>query len=109
MFGGRVKEKRVSVSETLNRRSKQRERPKLFVDRAAFWRGFASAFNVWGNFYPIYYGRDPQRADYEALLSDWSMIGRDMERSIRRFEKAHAKELAEARQERLFDPDEETG
>ncbi len=64
---------------------------------------------MWGDFHPLYHGRDPQRADYEALYSDWLMIGRDMEHAIRRFEKEHAKEIYELRQGRLFDPDKDRG
>lgn len=99
----------MSVSETLSKRSKENERLKRSLKQDAFWRGVASAFNVWGNFYPLYHGRDPQRADYEALYSDWSMIGRDMERAIRRFEKEHAEKLHEVCQGRLFNPDEDRG
>lgn len=76
-----------------------------FLKDEAFWRGVASVFNVTGTFTPKYYGRDPNRADYEALSSDWEAIGQDMEHAIRRFEIEHAKDLRNAGQKRLFDPD----
>lgn len=82
-----------------------RNRSRFFFQEDAFWRGVASAFNVWGNFSPRYHGRDPQQADYEALRGDWEAIGRDMEVVLRRFEQEHAEELGQARsQQRLFDP-----
>jgi len=73
----------------------------------AFWRGFSNVFNINVRFTPRYYGRDPERADYEALRGDWEAIGRDMEHVIRRFEQEHAEGIkaAEAEQKRLFDPD----
>jgi hypothetical protein len=85
---------------------KGRENFPPFWKDDSFWRGFASAFDLTGHFTPRYYGRDPQRADHEALKGDWEAIGRDMERAIRRFEKEHAEEIEAAEQKRLFDPDE---
>lgn len=96
------------MAQILNKQwSERRKWP--FYKRDAFWRGVASAFNMRGDFRPLYYGRDPRQADYEALYSDWLMTGWDMERAIRRFEKEHAKELHEASQGRLFDPDKDQG
>lgn len=67
-------------------------------------KGFISAFDITGYFFtPRYYGRDPQRADYEALRGDWEAVGLDMRRVMRRFEIDHAEELAG--QQRLFDPE----
>lgn len=93
----------MGVAGTLKNR-RQAERFPSHGNRA-FWRGFASAFNFWGDFRPLYYGRDPVRADYDALRSDWETVGRDMERAIRHYELAHAEELGLTGQARLFDPD----
>lgn len=93
----------MSVSETLDKHESEK-RHRFFFQDDAFWRGFASMFNVWGNCSPLYHGRDPEQADYEALRSDWEAIGRDMETVLRRFEQEHAEELRQARQQRLFDP-----
>lgn len=82
-----------------------KRRPFFYRDDA-FWRGVTSAFNVWGNHRPLYLGRDPSRADYEALRSDWEAVGRDMEVVLRHFESEHAGELRRAGQQPLFDPDE---
>ncbi len=98
-----VKERRVSVSETLKKRS---ERSELrFFKQDAFWRGFASAFDLFGRGNRLlHHGHNPQQADYEALRGDWEAIGRDMEVVLYRFEQRHAKELRPAGQPQLFDP-----
>lgn len=95
----------MGVSETLNKQSKQNERLTWFFKQDAFWRGVASAFNIHGYFAPKYYGRNPRQADHEALQSDWEAISKDMRAVMRRFEQEHAKELQQAGQARLFDPD----
>ena len=95
----------MSASETLNKQSKQNERPKRFFEHDAFWRGVASAFNIHGYFAPKYYGRNPWQADREALQSDWEAMSKDMRVVMRCFEQEHAKELQQAGQARLFDPD----
>lgn len=95
---------------------KKRNRVSLpfFMDDA-FWRGVANVFSVSGYFFaasrPF---KDPTKADYEALKKDWEalsgdwiMVGRDMHRAVRRFESEHTDELRVARQERLFNPDDE--
>jgi len=70
---------------------------RSFLRDDAFWKGVASVFNLAGQFTPLYYGRDPEKADRAALRSDWEAVGRDMERVMRRFEQEHAKELTHAR------------
>ena len=102
-FGGRGSNG-MGAATTLKKRPSRGRRP--FYKHHAFWHGFASAFNVWGNFYPLYHGRDPRQADYEALRGDWEAVGRDMEVVLRRFEREHVEELRSAEQQRLFDPEE---
>lgn len=89
---------------TLKNRHEGKRRVPFYKD-AAFWRGVASVFNITGYFTPRYYGRDPHRADYDALRGDWEAIGWDMEKAVRRFEAEHAKEIEKIQQKRLFDPD----
>ncbi len=90
------------LSNPKKRRTKE-QRPPFYRDDA-FWRGFAGVFDFYGDFSLFHYERDPWRADYEALRSDWEAVGGDMRRAMRRFEIEHAEELAG--QGRLFDPDE---
>lgn len=87
---------------TLKKRNGEKQPP--FYREDAFWRGMASIFVSFKTFDPWYYRRNPQRADYEALQSDWEKIGMDFQRSIRRFE-AEYPGMKQVRQERLFDPD----
>lgn len=99
----------MSVSETLNKQSRGAKETEWtpFYRSDAFWRGFASVFDLFGrNNRLLYYGRDPQQADYEALRGDWEAVGADLRRVMVRFELQNHKVLVEARQQRLFDPDE---
>jgi hypothetical protein len=91
----------VGASRTPEKRGESS--PPFYRERA-FWKGFCSVFDISGSFNPLYYGRDPRRADYEALRADWEAIGRDMELALRRFEEEHAEEIEAAGQARLFDP-----
>jgi hypothetical protein len=78
---------------TLKNRPNGRKHRLLFPWDDAFWLGVANAFNIIGYFTPRYYGRNPDRADQEALRSDWAAIGRDIEQAISRFEADRAKAL----------------
>jgi hypothetical protein len=68
-----------------------------------FWRGVASAYEMFGRDDRLLSFTTPREADYHALRGDWNAIGRDMRHVMLRFEREHAEELAG--QERLFDPD----
>lgn len=59
--------------------------PPFFRDDA-FWRGMGSILDSFKTFDPLYYKRDPRRADYEALQGDWERVGADFQRAIQHFE-----------------------
>lgn len=95
---------------------KKRNRALLtfFMDDA-FWRGVVNTFGVSGYFATRPFEYDAMKADYEvlredweALSGDWILVGRDMHRAVRRFESEHSDELKVAKQERLFNPDDES-
>jgi hypothetical protein len=82
---------------------------RVFLDQPhiqeskGFWRGIASAYEMFGRGDRLLYSTTPREADFHALRGDWFAIGRDMRRAMRQFEREHAEELAG--QGRLFDPD----
>jgi len=46
---------------------------------SSFTTGMASAFSLGGNFYGFNYSKTPAEADNKALLSDWIIVGQDID------------------------------
>lgn len=88
-----------------NREHTPTKKRQRFYKSGDFWRAFVGAFSYWETFDPLYYKRDPWKADYEALKGDWEAVGMDLTKAMEQFELEHADELEKARQQlQLFDP-----
>jgi hypothetical protein len=44
--------------------------------------GMGSAYNLGGNFYGFNYSKTPAEADQKALLSDWIIVGQDIDNAM---------------------------
>jgi hypothetical protein len=58
-----------------------------------FWVGIGSVFNIAGNYFEYNYSNTEQEADKKALLSDWQNVGKDMKKSVKKFEKENKDKL----------------
>ena len=52
-----------------------------------FLRGFASVFNLYGNYYKFNTSSTPEEADQKAIKSDWEKVGSDIKEAKSKFEK----------------------
>lgn len=69
-----------------------------------FLSGIASVLDLSGNLRWHGYGGNGAGADFEALYSDYRIVGHDIEEAMRAYERQYT-ETSDA-QKRLFDPDE---
>lgn len=53
----------------------------LFAD-TSFLTGAGSALNIAGNFYSFNSSKSVEQADFEAIRSDWRMVGKDLADSM---------------------------
>jgi hypothetical protein len=44
--------------------------------------GMGSAYNLGGNFYGFNYSATPVQADHRAILSDWIIVGQDIDDAL---------------------------
>lgn len=62
-------------------------RSEFLFPRASFLTGAGSVLNVAGNYFAFKYSSSGEKADTEALLSDWQVIGQDIMQAEKSLEK----------------------
>lgn len=50
--------------------------------RSSYLSGWASMFNIYGNYCRFNYSKSPAEADMRALQSDWEAVGLDIQKAI---------------------------
>lgn len=91
--------------ETLKRRSSRKKARtstrRIFLDDS-FWSGWASILDLFGQFNRASLDRSPWEADFDALRRDHFLVAGDARRAIEWYQR---RSYVDARQGRLFDPD----
>ena len=59
----------------------------LLYPNSDFITGFASVFNLTGNFYDLNSCKTPEEADIKAIRHDWTMVGQDIAQAIEKIKK----------------------
>lgn len=58
------------------------KRTDFLFPKRSFWKGFSSVLNIFGNQNKFNSSKSGQEADYNALKSDWEMIGQDIQNTM---------------------------
>jgi hypothetical protein len=69
----------------------KKHRTDALLSKMGYWRGFLSAFHIYGNFYrSIYTEKDGVDIDRKALEADWGAVGNDMYLTIDKLKKEYS-------------------
>lgn len=58
---------------------KKRRRTDFLFTSSSFLMGAGSVLSIAGNYFPVSRGKSGVEADFQALASDWGMVGKDIE------------------------------
>ena len=67
--------------------------PTKLISRFGFLQGVASVIDMRGRLYGYKIPEDAQKADCEALASDWKVVGQEFTRAIQVYDQTHEVKL----------------
>lgn len=74
-------------------KKKSLSRTDYLLPKSNFLTGFGTVINIFGNYFSYNYSESDEAADAKAIYSDWSVVGKDIEKSKNRFRKKSIEDL----------------